>query len=390
MDTTHIQAALVAEQVDGWLFFDHHRVDPLAYRVLGLGDHLQPTRRWYYYIPASGEPQGIVHKIEPHMLDELPGQKLRYSRWREQTSRLAELLTGARRIAMQFSPNCAIPYVAKVDAGTIELVRDAGVDVVSSANLIQLFEARWSDSQLEMHLDAGRRMDQLRAGAFDLIRSRLRDGVAVTEWDVRSHLLDGFRRNGMVTDHGPIVAVNDNASDPHYEPSEQRHRTIHEGDLVLIDMWAKLDKPDSVFYDITWTGFCGSTPPDTVRNIFDVVTAARDRGIAFVQSRTSARAEISGFQVDDVVRDYIDSSGYGEYFIHRTGHSIGTNVHGAGANMDNFETHDERRVIARTCFSIEPGIYLPEFGIRSEVNMYVGEDHARVTGEIQRELVIVA
>jgi Xaa-Pro aminopeptidase len=385
-----IQEALQAEQLDGWLFFDHHRRDPLAYHILGLNAELQPTRRWYYFIPVSGEARGLVHHIEPHILDDLPGEKARYSRWRDQTGRVRDLLAGARRIAMQFSPNCAIPYVAMVDAGTVDLVRSTGVEVVSSANLVQLFEARWTAAQFETHVQAGSRMDELRADAFDLIRTRLRDGLAVTEWDVRSYLLNGFRENGLVTDHGPIVAVNANASDPHYEPSRERHSEIRSGDLVLIDMWAKLDNADAVFYDITWTGFCGPVPPPEIEKVFQVVTTARDTGVMFVQSRKAADVPFRGYEVDDSVRGYIDSKGYGEYFIHRTGHSIGTNVHGAGANMDNFETHDERLVISRTCFSVEPGVYLPEFGIRSEVNVYVGEDDVQVTGEIQRELLLLA
>jgi Xaa-Pro dipeptidase len=390
MNAEAIQAALRAEQLDGWLFFDHHRRDPLAYRILRLGQELQPTRRWYYFIPATGEPRGIVHRIESHMLDELPGTKTPYSTWREQTGRLKDLLSGARRIAMQFSPNCAIPYVSMVDGGTVELVRGTGVEVVSSADLVQSFEATWTDEQFKSHVQAGRHMDRLRGEAFDLVRARLRDGTAVTEWDVRSFLLQRFRENGLVTDHGPIVAVNANASDPHYEPSADRHAAIRRGDLLLIDMWAKLDNADAVFYDITWTGFCSSIPPAEILKVFDIVTTARDKGVEYVQSRTAAGTVFSGYEVDDAVRGYIDEQGYGEYFIHRTGHSIGTSVHGAGANMDNFETHDERRVIPRTCFSVEPGVYLPDFGIRSEVNVYVGDDQAQVTGEIQREMVILA
>jgi Xaa-Pro aminopeptidase len=387
MKTEDIQAALQSEQLDGWLFFDHHRRDPLAYRILGLSQELQPTRRWYYLIPASGEPRALVHRVEPHMLDALPGSKTFYSRWREQTSRLEELLAGARRIAMQFSPNCAIPYVAMVDAGTVELVRGTGVEVVSSADLVQSFEARWSDEQFESHMRAGRLMDQLRGEAFDVVRDRLRNGVIVSEWDIRSFLLRRFRESGLITDHGPIVAVNANASDPHYEPSGERHSPIQKGDLLLIDMWAKLDAPEAVYYDITWTGFCGPEPPAAILNVFDVVTTARDKGVAFVQNGKAGGKVFCGYEVDDAVREHIDRRGYGDYFIHRTGHSIGTNVHGAGANMDNFETHDERRIVSRTCFSVEPGVYLPEFGIRSEVNVYVGDHDAVVTGEIQRELL---
>jgi Xaa-Pro aminopeptidase len=277
-----------------------------------------------------------------------------------------------------------------VDAGTVELVRELGVEVRSSADLVQMFEARWSDEQLQMHFEAGRRMDRLRAEAFGFIRTRLGNGSPVTEWQVHQFLRQGFEANGMVTDHGPIVAVNAHASDPHYEPSAERHSAMARGDLVLIDMWAKLDRPGAVYYDITWTGFCGEHPPEEQQRVFEIVAGARDRGVQTVKAAVSARRGLAGFEVDDAVRGHIESCGYGEYFVHRTGHSIGEDVHGAGANIDNFETHDERRVIARTCFSVEPGIYLPSFGIRSEVNVYVGEDEAIVTGEIQRELVLLA
>ena len=386
MRIEEIQAALQAEGLDGWLFFDHHVRDPLAYRVLGLPTEMHVTRRWYYFVPATGEPRGLVHRIEPQKLDTLPGEKSLYSRWAEQVDRIRELLRGARVIAMQYSPDCAIPYVSMVDGGTVDLVRSTGVEVRSSADLVQLFEARWSADQLASHMEAGRKMDRLRAEAFDLIRSRLRDGVRVTEWDVRSHLLRRFSEEGLTTDHGPDVAVNAHASDPHYEPKPDQCSDITRGDLVLIDMWAKLKRPDAVYYDITWTGFCGESPRDDVGKVFEIVRDARDKGIDAVCSGAAKQ----GFEVDDAVRAHIDRQGYGEYFIHRTGHSIGTNVHGAGANMDNFETHDIRRILPGTGFSIEPGIYLPEFGIRSEVNMYVGEDGGRVTGEVQRELLRLA
>jgi Xaa-Pro aminopeptidase len=328
----------------------------------------------------------LVHRIEPHSLDGLPGEKRQYSRWTEQTDELERLLRGMSVVAMQYSPNCAVPYVSMVDAGTIELVRSKDFEVRTSANLVQLFEARWSDAQREMHFEAGRRMDRIRAEAFDLIRAHADD---LNEWDVRAFLLDRFRVSGLITDHGPIVAVNANASDPHYEPTQERRDPIRRGDLVLIDMWAKLDQPAGVYYDITWTGYCGPTPRDEILNVFTIVTKARDRGIEFVQQAVGAARPICGFEVDDVVRGSIAEAGFAEHFIHRTGHSIGTEVHGAGANMDNFETHDERRIIAGTCFSVEPGVYLPSFGIRSEVNVYVREGEAVVTGEKQRELLVL-
>jgi Xaa-Pro dipeptidase len=383
-----IQTALKAEGLDGWLFYDHHRRDPLAYRILGLSNDLQPTRRWYYFIPATGEPRALCHRIESHNLDVLPGSKQFYSRWSEQREQLRSLLGDAGVIAMQYSAECALPYISMVDAGTLELVRAQGVEIRGSANLVQLFEARWSEKQLAMHLEAGRRMDRIRAEAFALIRERVSSGAELNEWLVRSFILDRFCKQELQTDHGPIVAVNANASDPHYEPGADRHSPIRPNDLVLIDMWAKLKQPESVYYDITWTGFCGE-PSSEVKNVFAVVTGARDAAIDFVQQSMRAKKAIRGFEVDDAARVHVEQKGFGNYFIHRTGHSIGEDVHGAGANMDNFETHDERRIIPWTCFSVEPGVYLPEFGIRSEVNVFVSEQDARVTGEVQAELLIL-
>jgi Xaa-Pro aminopeptidase len=386
MKVDAIQDALKAEGLDGWLFYDHHRRDPLAYRILGLSDDLQPTRRWYYFIPAIGEPQALCHRIESHNLDSLPGSKRLYSRWSEQRDQLRSILGSAHVIAMQYSAECALPYIAMVDAGTVESIRTLGVEVRGSANLVQLFEARWSEQQLALHLEAAKRMDRIRAEAFALISERMRSGADLNEWQVRSFLLDRFRNEEMQTDHGPIVAVDANASDPHYEPTPVRHSPIRRNSLVLIDMWAKLKAPGAVYYDITWTGVCGE-PSSEIRNVFAVVTGARDAAIRFVQQSITAKKTIRGFEVDDVARGYIQDKGFGDHFIHRTGHSIGEDVHGAGANMDNLETHDERRIIPHTCFSIEPGVYLPNFGIRSEVNMFIGEQEAFVTGELQTELL---
>jgi Xaa-Pro aminopeptidase len=389
MNLTAIQQELRKERLDGWLFFDHHQRDPLAYRVLGFQPESHVTRRWYYWIPATGEPRGLVHRIESARLDDLPGDKIRYSSWSEQVGGLRTLMGGARRVAMQYSPMCAIPYVAMVDAGTVELVRSLGVEVVSSAELIQYFEACWTADALESHLEAGRRVDRVRAQAFDMIRQITRGGGAVQEFAVNQFVRNEFTKAGLVTPDGPIVGVNANASNPHYEPSAEVTSEIRSGDFVLLDMWAKLDRPGAVYYDITWTGFCGDRPSDAMRQVFAVVTGARDAAIRRVQDAVAAGHELRGFEVDDVARGYIESRGFGEYFVHRTGHSIGEDVHGNGANMDNLETHDERRIVPWTCFSIEPGVYLKEFGVRSEVNVFVGEREARVTGDMQRELVLL-
>jgi len=389
MQTEEIQKALGAEKLDGWLFFDHHQRDPLAYRVLGLSQANVATRRWYYLIPANGEPRGLVHAIESGVLAGLPGKVEIYSSWQAQSEGLRRLLAGCGRVAMEYSPNCAIPYVSLVDGGTLELIRSLGIEVASSANLIQLFESRWTGEQREMHLEAGRRVDRVRAAAFEKIGSALRAGQTITEWNVNRFIREEFTRSGLVTDHGPIVAVNSNMSDPHYEPAPEGSREIRKGDAVLIDLWAKLDQPHAVFYDITWSGYCGADPPAKLQNIFEVVRDARDKAVERVQSAVSQGETIHGFEVDDAARGYIREKGFGDYFFHRTGHSLGEDVHGTGANMDNLETHDERRIVAGTCFSIEPGIYLPEFGIRSEVNVYIEKSRAIVTGEIQQRLVTI-
>lgn len=385
-----IQNALLSERLDGWLFFDHHRRDILAYRTLGLSEKLHATRRWYYFVPAVGEPAKLVHRIEARALDSLPGQKFEYSSWVEQHTLLQQILVRSRAVAMQYSPECAIPYVSLVDGGTIELVRSFGVEVKTSANLVQYFEATWSEAQLQSHLEAGRRVDGIRADAFDLIRTKLRDGVAVTEWEVREFILTRFAKSSLVTDHGPIVAVNAHTADPHYEPSPQSAFLIGVNNVVLLDIWAKLNTPDSVYYDITWTAYTGETLPDKVGSVFGSVIAARDSGVEMVQQRIASGAPIHGYEVDDSVRQSIAQSGFKEAFVHRTGHSIGTEVHGAGANIDNFETKDERRLIPQTCFSIEPGIYLRDFGIRSEVDVYVDRAEAYVTGEKQTSMVLIA
>lgn len=382
-----IQQSLKQGCLDGWLFFDHHRRDLLAYRILGIPEEVEATRRWYYFVPAEGEPRKLVHRIESGTLNSLAGEMESYSSWTEQQQKLNSLLAGCSRIAMQYSPKCAIPYVSLVDAGTVELVRGFGVEVVSSGDLIQEFEARWSEEQLELHLEAGKLVDQVRYEAFDLVGNRIRSMESVTEFQVQQFILSRFSQFGLATTHGPIVAVNTNASDPHYEPRRDKTSHIQRGDLVLIDLWAKLSQPSAVYYDITWTGFCGETVPEQIQNVFDVVKNARKRASSFAIRKASSEESFAGYEVDDVARDYIEEQGFGDFFFHRTGHSIGTDVHGTGANMDNLESHDERRVISRTCFSIEPGIYLPEFGIRSEVNVYVGDGFARVTGQEQENLI---
>ncbi len=382
-----IQEALRREGIDGWLFFDHHRRDPLAYRVLKFESAQSVSRRWYYLVPASGEPRALTHLIEAHVLDPLPGRKSHYAGWQQQRHALSKLLESCPRVAMQYSPECAIPYVSNVDAGTVELIRGLGVEVLSSAPLVQEFEACLTEQQYQSHKQAGAHVDRIRAAAFSKAAAALRAGETLTEYALQGFIKDQFHQSGLFTDHGPIVAVNANASNPHYEPTADRHSPIRPGDLLLIDLWAKFDRPGAVYYDITWTGFCGKTPPEAMRNVFAAVAGARDAAVDLVRRRAEAAQPLAGFEVDDAARGHLASLGLAEHFVHRTGHSIGEDVHGNGANMDNFETHDVRPVVPGLCFSVEPGVYLPEFGIRSEVNVFRHAGSAEVTGEVQTALL---
>ncbi len=385
-DIALIQKELRQTHLDGWLFCDHHHRDPIAYRILGLPEHMA-TRRWFYFIPARGQPRKLVHRIESAMLDSLPGTKTEYSAWPELAARLRTVLGRAKTIAMQYSPNNAIPLVSLVDAGTLELVRSFHKKVVTSADLVQLFEARWTPRQLESHRAAGAVLDRIVMDAFKEIAAAASRGRELNEFELQQWILDRFRESALMTEDPPIVAVNENSGNPHYQPTAELHRPIRRGDLVLLDIWAKQKVPDAVYYDITWVGFVGREADAHHAEVFEIVKEARERAVNFVQESISQGRPIAGWQVDDVCRSHIRRAGFGKYFTHRTGHSIGRDVHGNGANMDNFETHDTRRLLAGTCFSIEPGIYLAEFGIRSEVNVYVDSATARVTGKVQQQLV---
>ncbi|MFZ0962247.1 MAG: M24 family metallopeptidase [Terriglobia bacterium] len=386
MNLESIQAALREAKLDGWLFYDHHRRDPIAYRVLGINP-VMCTRRWYYLIPGEGEPAKLVHRIEANNLAGLPGAEERYSSWREQREGLGRLLHGKKRVGMQYSALNNIPYVGLVDAGTVELVMACGVEVVSSADLVQQFEACWSEEQWQSHLAAGQVVHKAVRTAFAAVRDAVRAGRETSEYDVQQEMVKVFAENGLVADEPPCVAANANSANPHYSPSREASLPIHAGDFVLLDVWGKQNKPGAVYFDITWTGYVGETVPAQYTKVFEVVREARDAAIVLVQKSLQAGRIIYGYEVDDAARDVIERNGYGAFFVHRTGHSIGEDVHGNGANMDNFETHDERRITARTCFSIEPGIYLHDFGIRSEVNVFTGAREACVTGEIQTAIV---
>jgi Xaa-Pro dipeptidase len=388
MNLAAIQSALRERNMDAWLFYDHHHRDPIAYRVLGLSNGLMVTRRWFYLIPAQGEPIKLVHRIEAGHLDSLPGSKRQYSGWQELFEHLKEILAPYHEIAMQYSPNNLVFYVSLVDGGTLELVRSLGKNVVSSGDLVARFEATWSEEQIKSHYAARDLIDTITAESFKEIGRRVRNG-GTTEHAMQQWLLEAFRRENLVTDDPPIVAVNKNSGNPHYEPHAEGSAPIREGDFVLLDVWAKQNKPEAVYYDITWTGCVGKAPSDEQRKVFQIVRDARDVGVKTVQEAVSAGRALAGWEVDHAVRRHIKQAGYGDYFIHRTGHSIGTEVHANGANMDDLEVHDERQILPNSCFSIEPGIYLPEFGVRSEVNVLVRPKSAQVTGKIQREIVII-
>jgi Xaa-Pro dipeptidase len=388
MDLAAIQSALRDRNIDAWLFYDHHHRDPIAYRVLGLPEHLMVTRRWFYLIPSQGEPQKLVHKIEAGHLDSLPGKKRSYAAWQELFENLKQMLTSTRDIAMQFSPNNGVFTISLVDAGTADLIRGLGKNIVSSGDLVAQFEATWSVEQIQSHFAARDSIDAITAAAFKEIGRRVRNG-GTNEYEIQQWLLEAFRRENLVTGDPPVVAVNANSGNPHYGPDATNSAPIHEGDFVLLDIWGKKNIPNAVYYDITWTGFVGPTPSDRMHEIFNVVRNGRDAGIKFVQDSIAAGKQICGWQVDDPVRQSITAAEYGNYFVHRTGHSIGTEVHANGANMDNLELHDVRRILPNSCFSIEPGVYLPEFGVRSEVNMLVRSGGAEVTGRMQTELVII-
>lgn len=389
MDITAIQAALRDQKLDGWLFYDHHHRDPLAYRILGLDEGALVTRRWFYFVPAQGEPKKLVHRIEAGRLDTLPGGRAMYSSWQELESRLEEMLKGSRRIAMQYSPRNAIMYVSLVDAGTVELLRGMGKEIVTSADLVSRFEAVLTEEQITSHFAAQQKLDRILEEGWNEMGRRVWAG-GTDEFAMVAYLSEAMRREGLAWDHGPNVSVGANSADSHYEPTVANSKAIRRGDFVLIDIWAKLDRSDACYYDITWTAVVDREPTEREQTMFATVRDARDAAIQAVESAFGAGRPIAGWQADDAARAVIRSAGLGEWFTHRTGHNIGVELHGNGANLDNLETHDERLILPNTCFSVEPGVYFPgEFGVRSEINMVTRRGKAEVTGRVQTGLVRV-
>ena len=386
-DLHAVQQSLREFGLDGWLFYDFRGSNILARRVLGLDQKPAGSRRFFYLVPAEGEPRKLVHRIETAALDDLPGRREVYLRWQDLEAGVGQLLTGSRRVAMEYAPRVSNPYVSRVDAGTIELVRGYGVEVVSSGDLIQQFEATWDDAQWRMHLEAENATIAAYDVAWGLIAERVQSGGTVRETEVQSAIMDHFHRHGLTTYSPPIVGVGPHSGDPHYEPVAGRDAEIGRGDLVLVDLWAKVDRPRAVYSDLTRMGFVADVVPTKYEEIFAIVARARDAAIACVRDAYAAGRPLHGWEVDDAGRRVIDDAGYGAQFIHRIGHNIGQEVHGNGANMDNLETHDERLVLRRTCFSIEPGIYFAEFGVRSEVNVFVdGSGAVHVTGGLQSQV----
>jgi Xaa-Pro dipeptidase len=383
-----IQRALQEDGLDGWLLYDFHGSNPIANRLSGLASAgKMTTRRWYYLVPADGAPRGLVHAIERHNLDGLPGEKRPYAGREQLASGLRTLLTGMKRVAMEYSPGNAIPYISRVDAGTVESVRQLGVEVASSGDLVQRFEAVWTDEVLATHQSASEKLYRIKDQAFQLVKERMASRSSVSEFEVQQEMLKWFGEGGLVTDAPPNVSAQENAGNPHYLATREQHRAIQPNEIVLIDLWGKLARPGAVFADITWVGFTGSQVPDTYARAFAAIRDGRDAAIDLVQTAVREQRDLRGYQVDRACRDVIERAGFGAQFIHRTGHSLGENVHGDGVHMDDYETHDDRRLIPGTGFTIEPGIYTDTYGVRTEINMFVGEREARVTGQRQQELV---
>jgi Xaa-Pro aminopeptidase len=382
-----VQQALRDEGVDAWLLYDFHGSNPIATRGAGLDRSGKlATRRWYYLIPAEGAPRGLVHAIERHNLDELPGEKRPYSGRQQLDAGLRDLLAGLKRVAMEYSPGNNIPYLSRVDAGTVESVRQSGIEVVSSGDLVQRFEAIWTDAVYQTHVSASERLYEVKDRAFELIRERMRSGAQLNEYEVQQRMVGWFAELGLKRDE-PNVSAQENAGNPHYMPPEHGSRTIRPNELVLLDLWSKLPSPGAVFADITWVGYTGAQVPEEYAQAFAAVRDGRDAAIELVRGSTAAGKDLRGWQVDRACRDVIERAGYGPLFFHRTGHSLGEEVHGNGVHMDDYETKDDRRLIPGTGFTIEPGVYTDRFGVRTEINMFVGEREARVTGPLQREIV---
>lgn len=388
LDIAAVQRELAADGLDGWLLYDFHGSNPVASRLAGLtgGDGHMTTRRWYYLIPAQGAPAGLVHAIERHNLDALPGEKHLYAERTQLDAGLTALLRGMRRVAMEYSPNCAIPYLSRVDAGTVEAVRARGVEIVSSGDLVQRFEAAWTPAQLATHQAASAALYRVKDRTLDLLAAACRNRAPITEYEVQQRMAGWFVEEGLVSDSAPVVGSRENGGNPHYLPTAAAHRTIGTDEVVVLDLWAKLATPGSVFADITWVAFTGAHVPERVARAFATIAAARDAAIRLVQEAAAAGRDLRGWEVDRAARTVLEQAGYGPHILHRTGHSLGEEVHGTGVHMDDFETHDDRRILPGTGFTIEPGLYFEDFGVRTEINVFRDARQATVSGPCQTEV----
>ena len=388
LDVAAIQQTLRAEGLDGWLLYDFHGSNPIAARLAGLagGAHMT-TRRWYYLVPAAGAPRGLVHAIERHNLDGLPGEKIVYAGREQLEAGLSTLLDGVRRVAMEYSPDCAIPYLSRVDAGTAEAIRRRGVEIHSSGDLVQRFEAAWSADQLASHRSASEALYRIKDRAFAAAAAALRNGQRLTEYELQQQMVGWFADERLISDSAPVVAVGANAGNPHYLPTAAVTRVIERGQVLLLDLWGKHPDAGAVFADITWVGFTGTQVPAELAAAFGAAAAARDAAVALVQESAQDGRDLRGWQVDNAARRVLVDAGFSRHILHRTGHSLGENVHGNGVHLDDYETHDDRRILPGTGFTIEPGLYFERFGVRTEINMYRGEREALVTGARQGEVL---
>ena len=394
INLAEVQKALAAEKVDGWLIYDFHHINAVARELFDFGGGHMVTRRWFYLIPAQGEPFLLGHKIEQANFPPLPGRVVYYAGWQELHHHLRELLrsTGKTtpRVAMEYSPLNDVPTVAYVDAGMIELLRSFGAEIVSSANLIQFFQAPWDAEQLQSHIAAAKILHTTQQQAFKKIEAALQANQTITEYDIQQFIKNQIRAGGAMSEDDPIVAVNANASNPHYAPTATHNSPIRKGDVILLDLWCKMQTPRAVYADITWMGYAGASVPAEVQTVFRTLTTARDKAVDFLRQQFAAGQAVPGYRVDEIVREHITNAGYGQYFFHRTGHSIGTSVHGNGVNMDSYETRDSRQIIPKVAFSIEPGIYQPKFGMRTEIDVYFGTNGPEVHTPAQTEVVKLA
>ena len=379
---------LKADGLDGWLLYDFHGSNPIAVDLAGLGGggHMT-TRRWYYLIPAVGQPRGLVHAIERHNLDALPGEKRVYAGRDALDAGLTWLLEGLSTVAMEYSPGGAIPYLSRVDAGTAEAIRGRGVHIVSSGDLVQRFAATWTSAQLDTHRRASEALYRIKDRAFSAAFDAIGRGARLTEYDLQQQMAGWFAEEGLTSDSAPVVAVGSHAGNPHYLPSKEDSADITPNQVLLLDLWGKHTEPGAVFADITWVGFTGPAPPQRVIDAFGAIVRARDCAVDLVQTAAASGRDLRGWEVDRAARTVLMDAGFGDYVLHRTGHSLGESVHGNGVHLDDYETHDDRRLLPGAGFTIEPGLYFADFGVRTEINMYRGEDGATVTGSRQMQLL---